>query len=80
MFGSKHNDVRAEWKERLGLYSFTQFMQVCFYHFKTGDKKKGLLNLGNWFLFNNRLVVPHQHSIGVCYRSHLTSKCSVDRG
>ena len=32
----RNNDVRAEWKERLGLYSFTQFMQVCFYHFKTG--------------------------------------------
>ena len=43
MFGSKYDNVRAEWKKGWPiLYSLTQFIQVCLHHFKLGDKKKGL--------------------------------------
>ena len=42
MFDSKYENVRAEWKERVGLDSFTQFMQVYCLHFKPEDiYKKG---------------------------------------
>jgi len=37
MFDSEYEYVRAERKERVGLDSFTQFMQVYCLHFKPED-------------------------------------------
>jgi len=40
MSDSKYENVRAEWRERVGLDSFTQFMQVYRLHLKPEDIRK----------------------------------------